>query len=66
MRVNKPRWCEEKKLKKNRKDEKRSPSRVLRGVAWRGGEGLPPKKWAGEQWVAGLIGAVLLERLLGD
>lgn len=41
MRVNKPRWCED---KKNRKDEECSPSRVLRGVAWRGEKGSPPKK----------------------
>lgn len=57
MRVNKPYWCEKEgwAREEKEKDEERSPSRVLCGVAERGGGGLPPKKWAGEQWVAGLI-----------
>lgn len=46
MRVNKPCWCEEEgwAREEKEKDEERSPSRVLCGVAERGESGAPPKK----------------------
>lgn len=46
MRVNKPYWCEKEgwAREEKEKDEERSPSRVLCGVAERGESGAPHKK----------------------
>lgn len=68
MRVNKPWWCEKEGWVREEKREKMKSAHLhVSFVGWqRGGSGAPLKKWAGEQWVARLIGAVLLERLLGD